>query len=345
MNRQETQRLETEKQQSSGAAAQWFAKLRSGSMEADESLAFHDWLEENPENARAYEQCEQAWDLLDDLKDDADIEAYLSEDTVTEPATVCNDLLKRLASTTKGSLWSGNLARAAAVAIVAIGIGLVVKVTAPSQYETVIGEQRLLKLSDGSTVFLNTNTHVSVNYSRQRRQITLENGEAIFTVAHNKKRPFEVIAGNRITRAVGTAFNVALTEKQVTVSVLEGIVELDDVVPPAESKTLPRLTKGQELDYVIGGETSAIRKANLARIQAIRQGKVVFEDERLSDVIKEYNRYSKKNMLIGSAELSDIRVSGTFHINDTQSLLFILEESFGIQPVDKNTHIILLPRI
>src|SRR3546814_11445478 len=59
-------------------------------------------------------------------------------------------------------------------------------------YATDLGEQRTERLPDGTRIILNTQTAVEVRYSRQRREIALQHGEAMFEVAHDAARPFVV---------------------------------------------------------------------------------------------------------------------------------------------------------
>src|SRR3546814_6178131 len=91
---------------------------------------------------------------------------------------------------------------AASVAAVAVigGIGLL-PLFAPEPpspavaYATDLGEQRTERLPDGTRIILNTQTAVEVRYSRQRREIALQHGEAMFEVAHDAARPFVVATG------------------------------------------------------------------------------------------------------------------------------------------------------
>jgi len=121
-------------------------------------------------------------------------------------------------------------------AVIALGIGVILLPSAawhPGQgenniYTTAIGESVSTKLADGSMLWLNTNSQVTVEYSQSRRRITLNRGEAHFKVAREPRRPFEVYAGSRMVRAVGTAFSVYRDSNniKVKVTVTEGKVDL-----------------------------------------------------------------------------------------------------------------------
>ncbi len=85
-------------------------------------------------------------------------------------------------------------------------------------YSTTVGAQQHVMLEDGSSVDLNTNTLVHVRYSEGRRALSLDRGEAVFNVAHDASRPFEVSAAGVISRAVGTRFSVRLRADDVVES-------------------------------------------------------------------------------------------------------------------------------
>jgi transmembrane sensor len=91
---------------------------------------------------------------------------------------------------------------------------------------TKIGQQSHHTLADGSIIWLNSNSEVQIDYSENLRRVNLVKGEAHFEVAKDKNRPFEVYAGNRLVRAIGTAFSVYRLADRIEVLVAEGKVEL-----------------------------------------------------------------------------------------------------------------------
>src|SRR5262249_39639442 len=103
-------------------------------------------------------------------------------------------------------------------------------------YRTDEGLSRIV-LKDGSVILLNTNTELRVHMDTLHRDVNIVRGEAHFTVAHETERPFDVSAGGRLVRAVGTAFDVRLTgDGGMAVMVTEGRVALVD---PSDTGTLP----------------------------------------------------------------------------------------------------------
>jgi len=93
-------------------------------------------------------------------------------------------------------------------------------------FQTEIGENLSHTMPDGSILWLNSSTQITVDYSDEYRRINLVKGEAHFEVAKDSTRPFEVYAGNRLVRAIGTAFTVHKLNGTIEVLVSEGTVEL-----------------------------------------------------------------------------------------------------------------------
>ena len=79
-------------------------------------------------------------------------------------------------------------------------------------------------LNDGSVVTLNTSSAIEVSLVKSHRTVTLLSGEALFQVAHDTLRPFEVKTGDTTIRAVGTQFDVDSRTAGTTVTVVEGKV-------------------------------------------------------------------------------------------------------------------------
>ncbi|HAQ49359.1 MAG TPA: hypothetical protein DCR37_09985, partial [Glaciecola sp.] len=99
-------------------------------------------------------------------------------------------------------------------------------ITQNNVYLTNLGEHSEHTLDDGSVLWLNSNSQVEVNYSSSKRKISLLKGEAHFDVVPDAERPFEVYAGNRMVKAVGTAFSVYRLDDRIEVMVTEGKVDL-----------------------------------------------------------------------------------------------------------------------
>lgn len=206
---------------------------------------------------------------------------------------------------------------------------------------TSIGEQQLLTLADGSSIHLNTDSAVSVNFSDTRRDIKLLRGEAHFEVVHDEQRPFVVSAGDNIVTAVGTAFNVQITSvDQLELLVTDGTVLVKNkhhINPTSTGFTHPLDGVG---DLMFVGQKAVINQQSIQQqtlsseqIQndlAWQQGMLVFHGELLADALQEISRYTSISFTLADDQVKQRRVAGYFKAGDIQGLLFALKNNFNI---------------
>jgi len=209
---------------------------------------------------------------------------------------------------------------------------------------TAIGEQRDIKLADGTLVQLNTNTVIQTDFSGAMRRVILKQGEAHFTVAHDHYRPFIVEAGGNTVTAIGTAFNMQLTEQEgFELVVTEGKVlvrelsherqnsDVTALVNPDLSNNKHLLISGEKAN--VKGTISERRALNADVLQqdlAWQQGMIVFTGEPLDAALKEIGRYTPVTFEIMDDHLREKRVAGYFKVGDISGLLAALRNSFDI---------------
>lgn len=208
---------------------------------------------------------------------------------------------------------------------------------------TEVGAQRALDLPDGSVVHLNTDSHVEVSFTPALRQIRLVRGEALFEVAKNRSRPFVVSTGSVQVRAVGTAFNVRLRSQAMEVFVTEGSVRVENPATPTVAPTAEPagpvanlLAAGQKLtvDLTAPLATPAapvtLPPAGLKRALAWQQQRLEFDSAALPDMVAEFNRYSRHQLVIADPRLEQKRFGGSFPAGDHRTFVRLLETHFGV---------------
>jgi transmembrane sensor len=295
------------------AAAFWDARLRSPLCSDADRRAFEAWREADPANPAAFERLQIGLRALHEaVVSDPELRAMRDEAAAQHPARRHLRIAAGLAAVVLagGSAavwWSGQgLTGAPAPQLTA---------SAPSIYQTGVGERTTVLLSDGSKVTLNTRTRLEVSYATGRRDVTLASGQALFEVAKDTARPFVVTAGSRRVTALGTAFDVRLDAKRVQVTLIEGRVSVTPVRTPVWNAVMPserELEPGQKLVAANDSYASDLIKADISTETSWRQGRVVFEDTPLVAAVAEMNRYSQSPILIGDRSLDDIRVNGMF---------------------------------
>ena len=214
---------------------------------------------------------------------------------------------------------------------------------------TAQAERREVVLNDGTVVQLEPETLIKVSLRAHERRIWLERGRALFHVAKDPQRPFWVLADDTAVRAVGTEFGVEERTRGVVVTVAEGKVAVVSSFRAAKSAPRPIpssaakngsivrgqdvevfVAAGQQVTVPIDGMTSipAIRTVDAHRALAWAQGRLVFENDTLADVVAEFNKYNHVQLHLSDPLLATRRVSGVFDATDPDTLLaFILAGS------------------
>ncbi|HEY4214152.1 MAG TPA: FecR domain-containing protein [Steroidobacteraceae bacterium] len=247
--------------------------------------------------------------------------------------------------------WLRN-AWAAAAAVVAVAIGVLIPVLrAPSQeLTTALGEQRTAKLSDGSMVYMNTDTRIAVDYSGSQRNIRLLKGEALFVVEHDPQRPFIVSAQNARVRAVGTQFNVRDRADSVDVAVVEGVVQVtaSDTIadsgtgshlapPPLPMHAAPAITRvsAGEIARVTTGRVIASHVAAVTDAISWRDRRLIFHNATLGEVASELNRYNRTQIKVDLAVADKpMFKTAVFDADRPQALILYAsrEDSLSVEP-------------
>ncbi len=208
----------------------------------------------------------------------------------------------------------------------------------PNLYTTATGEQSSVPLLDGSLVVLNTRSTLRVAFSEAYRDVHLADGEALFDVAKEAGRPFGVFTGKAVIQVVGTQFNVRTTADGVTVTVVEGVVDVstaaaEDVVGTGaldgqnSGFDLPRpvrLKVGQRAQIKSDSAETVIAEALVEDTIAWRQHRLVFNALPLKQVIEEFNRYKDPPVVIEDQTLESLPISGVFRSNNRDSFLQFL---------------------
>lgn len=312
-------------------AAAWVARFDAGDVSARDQADFQEWLSRSTLHRDAIAEYGDLWSAFDALGSLAAARE--------SGAPNSRSVLKAAAP------WLA--ACAAAVIVVVGGVAALhirsqqrpvatAKAESPARlsYETAIGSRRKIILADGSSVVLNTNSRLDVDFSANRRDVRLARGEAFFEVVHDRNRPFTVHADHYMVRDIGTAFDVHLSKAgRVEVGVIKGQVE---VVPaagaPAAAKSLGVLVAGQNI--VLGekiARAEAVPSADMGRKLAWRQGELIYTGQPLGEVLADISRYSDIKIELADPELERLPVGGAFRIDQIAAIFTALENNFGVR--------------
>lgn len=189
-----------------------------------------------------------------------------------------------------------------------------------ADHRTGTGERRQIGLAGGVALHLNTQTSVNVDQSAEAHaRIQLIAGEAAVTTAG---RAVEVMAGSGRAWAENAHFTVRATSETTSIACLSGTVR---VACAGQSVTL---AAAQTISYQAQslGSASAV---DATRAQAWLEGDLVFQDEPLTRVIDEVNRYRPGRIILMNAELGQRRITAHFRIDQLDVVIPQLRGTFG----------------
>lgn len=302
------------------SAEDWLARLLSPECGANDHAAFEDWLAASPRNALDYVEIERIHQMVGTLEQDQ------TARSTGQPPTASTPAVRRRRAWRPALAWAASL-------LVALGGGLWLTIglrqATPMQYATEIGEQRRMELPDGTGLFLDTHTQVRVAYGRSQRHVELLSGRVQANVVSDASRPFVVTSGVGTVRALGTVFQVQRQNGNTVVSLLQGRVVVD--TRDDQSSHVLELRPLQQLTYDANGRFGPRTHIDRGAEESWIHGQLTFKEERLADLIAEFNRYSQDQLILSETALGDIRISGVFNASDQVGLLAALRDGWGLQ--------------
>ena len=344
-------------------AADWFVANDERLLDEQESAALVAWLKASPTHVEEFLRVAGiARDLRVAFADPAhSADALLARARAEDTAPV-QSLWSRLvtaATDVPARRWQTAAVAMATLAVVSVGLLLlwnlrpIAPVTAPESvtalhYSTHHGELQTYRLADNSVLHLNTDSDVTVRYSRIERLITIASGEAAFDVTHEAGRPFRVLAGPAEVVDLGTRFDVRRDDGTTLVTVVEGRVAVEP--SPASgtrsadgTQVKPQqpveLGAGQQLSVSEGGWPAAAVSVDPQRTMAWLHRQIMFDGEPLERVVSEFNRYAQKPIEITSPALQHLEISGVFSVDDSEAFIAFLRSLDGVQVEVTDTRI------
>jgi transmembrane sensor len=302
-------------------AAAWLVRHGDGALTSKERVAFEAWLAADPTQARTFAAMSRTWRDASKLK-------HLANVVQPERAGWIRRVLRAM-GLSQSAFRSAALAGAGAAVLAFVSFHMA---GIFDGHETRVGQTRALTLADGSTVVLGAKSRIVVSFTASERRVRLTAGEALFQVRHNPARPFVVDAGDTVIRDVGTSFDVNRTGATVRVSVLEGEVEVRDhqgsLLQPEKSVHL--LRAGHSLEAFRGRAEDPPQPIARLAATAWRDGQLVYENARLSDVIADVNRYYGPGVTLDPGS-SELRVTASFRTNEIPAFLNTLDSALPVR--------------
>lgn len=321
------------------AALSWLFELQAAPQDDARAADFARWRAADPAHAAAFDAVAAAWALpeMDLVAAGLRSAAAPGPDEATRaalaarpgrrparPATPAAPRRKRRA------LALGGLA--AAALLLAIGLPQLPRLSLlwRADYRTATGAEQSVILPDGSRMVLNTDSAVALDFAAGRREVALLRGEAYFDVRHDPAHPFRVTAAHAEVEVRGTAFAVRTEADADSVLLARGRVEVTLLPGAAGAGTAPHaaLAPGEAI-RAGAAALSPVRPADPATELAWLEGRLVFTDRPLADLLQEIGRYYRPAVLLADPRLGAVRLSGSYRLDDPARVIRSLAIAAG----------------
>jgi len=347
-------------------AAAWVARLQSPECSDSDRASFAAWQDKSPAHATSFLRAQALFDLTGQRgSTDKALQERLQQipqarlvsgrnapvppastlPASTQPASPAAEAPRATTSRRSKPGPSGWTIPSYYAAMLALGIMLtgLTLFYRGEQFvlETVSGEVREFTLTDGSIVKLDSQTVIHGNFKSNTRSLHLLQGRAVFDVAHDTRRPFSVQAGADTVTALGTVFQVALTQEGTIVDLSSGSVAVERHAN-ALTSLKETLQPGQRL-HAPALETARwrIEAVDTAMVTSWTAGRHVFRDLPLADVLAEVNKYGSHRIRLANLELKDARISGNFSSADSTSIARAVAETLDLRILEIGEELVL----
>lgn len=239
-------------------------------------------------------------------------------------------------------LFAGLFSVAAALAVLAVGIG--VSQSRWNSYRAIDVAQRFT-LPDSTEVVLAPGSELEFRMKRNVRLARMSCGKVYFNVSRDESAPFSINAGDGYVRVLGTQFQVSRDDAEVRVDVAGGKVLFaagnPDRVPGlpgragqvGSSASAPvTLTAG--MSAVLNAESAVPRiveqKSKNFAVWALQE--FVFDSTPLEDVVAELAEYYQVNINVTSPGDWRTRcLTARFSAGDLQEILSIVSSALDVE--------------
>jgi transmembrane sensor len=207
-------------------------------------------------------------------------------------------------------------------------------------YAARVGEQRQLRLSDGSLIRLASGSRITVpaEFGATSRTVLLD-GEAVFDVRNASATPFVVRTGAITTRVLGTLFGVRYddTDHTVRVAVMRGKVAVTNARMPV---TLVAGMVGEVSDSA----ATAATVANVQDYSAWTEGRLVFDDVPASEMLASVGQWYGVSFRMTDSTIAGRHVAAVFKLSARAETMVAIRRLLDVTMTVHGNTITLAPR-
>jgi len=301
-----------------------------------EGKRVQEWIQSAETNHQHYDQFKQVWEAGRELA----VKSTVDENEAWKrfQARVSNGGKVKQAPVTPRFLWTK--IAASLLLLVSISALLYFITNRQSANKTIIaqsGQQVITDtLPDGSQVTLNRNSSITYQnkFTDTIRSVVLK-GEAFFKVTPGKKQPFVITVNDVKVRVVGTSFNIRSENKNTTIVVETGVVQV------ITGGTITVLQAGEQLLLKAGSKVANKEEVSDQLYSYYRTHEFVCDETPLWKLVDVLNEAYDANITIGRKELKNLPITTTFNNESLDKILEIIHLTFDITVNRQNGQIIL----
>ncbi|WP_243491679.1 FecR family protein [Massilia violaceinigra] len=218
--------------------------------------------------------------------------------------------------------------------------------TFSAAYASARGQQLTQALPDGSVITLDTATRIEVRLYRDRREVLLHEGQALFAVRSGRARPFQVSAGAARVTVLGTRFAVRHTRSGLDANLSAVSVEEGRVRVRSAGGEETELGAGQAISAAADGRLGAVARVAPGAVAPWRDGRISFSDTPLAQVLAEFERYGQTGLVLRDPAVGALRVGGSYTVRQLPAFAAALPAMLPVRLVARagQTEIVALKK-
>ncbi|MFV2946905.1 FecR domain-containing protein [Pseudomonas japonica] len=288
-------------------AAEWLCQLNSGEAQPSDHAAWQRWYDAAPDNAWAWLQAER-------LQNRVASTAHPSTARVLQ-------LTAENRRTSRRRVIKAGVVLLGVTALGAASYPQTSRLSWLADYRSGVGEQRRLRLQNGTTVHLNTDTALDVDETGGQPRLYLRQGEIMVDVPAQQQCQVQTRHG--LVDAQRCRFSVRLfaTGSRLDVHAQQARATL----PSGQSLTLGQ-AQGCQFDDQRFGPIEALASSS----GAWDKGLIIANGQPLGHFIAELSRY-RPGWLRCAPEVADLSLSGTFRLDDTEQVLRAIASALPVR--------------
>jgi len=326
--------MEEDKQIYLDQAVDWMIALQEQSDDQVIRSQFEDWLRASVEHQNAWQEISSTKSLMSSLLEtELDELKRLKKDEPQVSQLYKSEQIGRgtfdEVKSSAGAFRYTVLSTVFCLLLCLLYFSPLIMLYLQSDYITGVGNVRVISMTDGSKIHLDSQTAIKVDYQERFRTVHILKGRAFFDVSRDENRPFKVKSNRAEVTVLGTQFEVDTTEQKGAVSVVEGAVSVQiNEVEERQKHSFTKLTKGDRYSFIYK-EKRIVNTPD--KVASWRRGKLIVDGWYAKDVIDELGRYYNGSVFINDNLLSSNKLSGVYDLNSPKDAIRLVAATEGLK--------------